>query len=157
MNGLILRFRQILKNDQLIPIGIPSESLNSAAESKLIWKFRQTSKSFRELYRNPVRFRRIPTESESTKMAGGIPPESDGLRSESDGIDCTLYTYRLGCVNVWKTVFMLLVRGGRGYQISKNFLRITEVRVVNIKSSIKFGHPFTAKVVDIGFGERTAY
>ena len=48
-----------------------------------------------------------------------------------------------------------IVRGGRGYQISKNFPRITEVRVV--KRSIKFWHPFTAKVIDTGFGERTAY
>ena len=36
INGLILRFRQIYKNALIIPIGIPSESLNSAAESKLI-------------------------------------------------------------------------------------------------------------------------
>jgi hypothetical protein len=48
-----------------------------------------------------------------------------------------------------------IVRGSREYQISKNFPRITEVRVV--KRSIKCWHPFTAKVVDIGFGERTTY
>ena len=48
-----------------------------------------------------------------------------------------------------------IVRGGRAYQISKNFPRITEVRVV--KRSINFWHQFTVKVVQIGFGERTTY
>jgi hypothetical protein len=44
----------------------------------------------------------------------------------------------------------IIVRGGRGYQISKNFPRITEVRAV--KMLIKFCYLFTARVVVIGFG-----
>ena len=48
-----------------------------------------------------------------------------------------------------------IVRGGRGYQISKNFPRITEVRVV--KRSTKFWHPFKAKVIELSFGRRTKH
>jgi hypothetical protein len=40
-----------------------------------------------------------------------------------------------------------IVRGGRGYQISKNFPRIIEVCVV--KRSTKFWHPCKAKVTDL--------
>ena len=46
----------------------------------------------------------------------------------------------------WKYSQTSIVRGGRGYQISKKFPRITEVRVV--KRLIKCWHQFTVKVVD---------
>jgi hypothetical protein len=54
------------------------------------------------------------------------------------------------CENVSLYSQTSIVRGCWGYQISKNFPRITEVRVV--KRSIKFWHPFTAKVTDLKSG-----
>ena len=104
----ILKFRRGIKinlkipaNEQIIP--------RTVSESGGI---RRIPTGFRSESSDSGRIPSDPTESESTKNSGGVPSESEdsdrnpripigipsesvGLRSESDGIDRTLYTYQL--------------------------------------------------------------
>ena len=103
----VLKFRRGIKinlkipaNEQIIP--------RTVSESGGI---RRIPTGFRSESSDSGRIPSDPTESESTKNSGGVPSESEdsdrnpripigipsesvGLRSESDGIDRTLYTYR---------------------------------------------------------------